>query len=134
MNIVVEQYVDNKTAKRLKDIGFDGYCHVIHIREHNAQIGTQINNMGLETTHEYKFCKDQDNCFVVPTRQMVCDWLREEKGIHIVAFPGSASYYWGSIYVENGDTWHKKIVGRIGRHGYDDVIEWCINFALDKLL
>jgi hypothetical protein len=78
-----EAYVSYETAKLLKEKGFNGYCHVIHINNHNSLIGKVISNSELTTTHEYKFCKDQENCITIPTQQMACRWLREVYNIFI---------------------------------------------------
>lgn len=79
-----EAYVSFETAKLLKEKGFNGHCHVVHINNHNSIIGKVISNSELTTTHEYKFCKDQENCITIPTQQMACRWLREEKNIDII--------------------------------------------------
>lgn len=82
-----EAYVSFETAKLLKEKGFNGHCHVVHINNHNSIIGKVISNSELITTHEYKFCKDQENCITIPTQQMACRWLREVHKIHITAEP-----------------------------------------------
>jgi hypothetical protein len=78
-----DEYVKFGTAKLLKGKGFDEHCHMVHINNHNSLIGKVISNSELITTHEYKFCKDQENCITIPTQQMACRWVRK-RGIHIM--------------------------------------------------
>ena len=129
-----DEYVKFETAKLLKEKGFDEHCHMVHINNHNSLIGKVISNSELITTHEYKFCKDQENCITIPTQQMACRWLREEKGIHIYPIPANGYYYWASIYIENSDRTLNKVLSRNGRKAYEDAIESALEYVLKNLI
>ena len=129
-----EAYVSYEIAKLLKEKGFDGHCHMVHINNHNSLIGKVISNSELTTTHEYKFCKDQENCITIPTQQMACRWLREEKGIHIYLIPVTGFSYVVSIYTEQGNKRYDKILLRTGRHAYEDAVEAALEYVLKNLI
>jgi len=105
-----EQYVSFEVAKLLKEKGFNGYCHVIHINNHNSLIGKVINNSELITTHEYKFCKDQENCITIPTQQMACQWLREVHKIDISVTPDDGSWW---IKITELESWSSVFNGKV---------------------
>jgi len=127
-----EQYVSFEIAKLLKEKGFNGYCHVVHINNHNSLIGKVISNSELITTHEYKFCKDQENCITIPTQQMACRWLREVHNIHIGVFIDIDKYV--AFLDEIPATGHTSTPIEGDFTTYEDAIESALEYVLKNLI
>ena len=77
--MITEDYVSFKTAKLLKEKGFDSTCECFYDTEHNdiyiVNGWTNTSNSQLE---EREFL-----CYSAPTLQMAMKWLREVHKIHI---------------------------------------------------
>lgn len=79
-----EQYVTYETAKLLKEKGFDWDTDKVYERSLMA-------------------CRYED--YPMPTQQMACRWLREEKNIYVTAVPdiGNSLRFYPAIYVIKGE-------------------------------
>lgn len=136
-----EQYVSLEVSKFLKEKGFNGYCHVVHINNHNSLIGKVISNSELITTHEYKFCKDQENCITIPTQQMACQWLREVYNILVCVLPcevgAGVMDYTYCIYRIHADNYYFEplMQGRISESiNYEKTLEAGLEFVLKNII
>jgi len=69
-----------------------------------------------------------------PTQQMAMRWLREERGIHIYPIPVTGFNYVVSVYVEDGNKVHNRILSRSGRHAYEDAVEAALQYVLNNLI
>ena len=134
-----DEYVKFGTAKLLKEKGFDEHCHMVHINNHNSLIGKVICNSELTTTHEYKLCRDQENCITIPTQQMACRWLREEHKIDISVTPDDGSWW---IKITELESWSSVFNGKVLnsddiKHAYKgntNTKEDCYEAGLDYVL
>lgn len=120
-----EAYVTFEVAKLLKEKGFDWDTDKVY--ERNIMV-----------------CRYED--YPMPTQQMACRWLREEKGIHISAdiYKDSSNDADGNI-VEEWTYWAWDFYwlpsGDIGDEGgydqfdsYEDAVEAALQYCLTNLI
>jgi hypothetical protein len=118
-----EAYVSFETAKLLKEKGFDWEVRSLYGKDGDMGFSSWSNNYN---TH--------DDLYSAPTQQMAMRWLREEKGIHIYPIPVTGFYYVVSVYLEDGNKVHNRILSRSGRHAYEDAIEVALQYCLTNMI
>ena len=119
-----EAYVSYKTAKLLKEKGFDWEVRSLY--------GNYQQDLGFSSwSNNYNA---YDDLYSAPTQQMACRWLREEKGIHIYSIPVAGFSYVVSVYLEQGNKRYDKILLRTGRHAYEDAVEAALEYVLKNLI
>ena len=93
MNIQ-EDYVSFKTAKLLKEKGFDEGCHSFYDYAQRLQyIDTVIYDSELS---------EEDNECVAPTLQMACKWLREVHNLSVEVYRTACGYIGCIVAVPSG--------------------------------
>lgn len=129
-----EQYVTFEVAQILKEKGFDWDC----ARYYNAQHGearivgdTFICNWNDESLMERLM---MSGAYSIPTQQMACRWLREERGIHIYPIPVTGFNYVVSVYVEKGNKTYDRILSRNGRNAYEEATNAALQYCLTNLI
>lgn len=100
----MEDLVPFETATKLKEKGFRERC-ISHF---------QAGAKKLYQSQQPRCYNYRDNCYDAPTISQVLQWLREEKGIHIIAIPFDIRSDF--IY------WNYRIIS-IKRNGISDVYE-----------
>lgn len=128
-----ETYVTFKTAKLLKEKGFDWECLARYdkpILSNNVSIFTEANAIDWNT-----YYYGSDYKFSAPTQQMACRWLMEEKHIFIgKSFAKNKETLNLEFYspVFNMDT--GELITTIGAFCPEDAIEGALQYVLTNLI
>ena len=123
-----EQYVTYETARLLKEKGFDWECRAYWHEDDRELIESQSPCYLRNITNPCWFGN------TAPTQQMAMRWLREERGIHIYPIPVTGFHYVVSVYAENGNKVHNRILSRSGRHAYEDAVDAALEYCLTNLI
>lgn len=123
-----EAYVTYETAKLLKEKEFDWECRAYWHEDDRELIESQSPCHLRNITNPCWFGN------TAPTQQMAMRWLREEKGIHVYPIPVTGFYYVVSVYLEDGNKVHNRILSRSGRHAYEDAVEAALEYCLTNLI
>lgn len=126
--IIEETYVSFKTAKLLKEKGFNEKClHYYDWDEENENLRIRHNRVSC---NEARF----PSYYSMPTQQMVMCWLREVHNIVIVIAP---SMPWGkynvSIY-KKGNDYPIGFDGDSLIPSYEEACETSIKYCLENLI
>lgn len=87
------EHVDFKTAKILKEIGFDWYTHTgyIDITDNPQHVPHPLDWGYCNYNREKVTIADNHVSYCRPTIQLCAQWLREVKGLHIYIVPAYSS-------------------------------------------
>jgi hypothetical protein len=129
-----EQYVTFEVARLLKEKGFDWFTYSYYTKDDvDKEPYFGMENLCPDNWNG-QAAEVNDLWFSAPTQQMAMRWLREEKGIHIYPIPVTGFYYVVSVYLEDGNKVHNRILSRSGRHAYEDVVDAALAYCLTNLI
>jgi len=130
--MISEDYVSFETAKLLKEKGFNERLLTFYITDEAKKEGCfqlmAFTDDKIDNNHS-------DHCFLAPTLQMACKWLRKVHNIYMGIFPthnddGSIHFIWqtyNSDYLVTGDC-------DIFYSTYEEACEDAIKYCLENLL
>lgn len=97
-----EVYVSFETAKHLKEKGFDWECSTYLYTINVYNYGDEPCRFQINNSKNSELASDK---MTVPTQQMACDWLTEEKNIYVTAVPdiGNSLRFYPAIYIIRGE-------------------------------
>jgi len=133
-----EAYVTYKTAKLLKEKGFDCGCTSWYIPYNDGDVKIFTSKESVDYNH----CYDTPWLVSRPTHQMAIAWLREIKNIIIVPEIHTTidpkDYYWGACIYHLDKPWDliKWMSEPSGGkyEGYNKIIEAAIKYSLENLI
>lgn len=143
--MVQERYVGFKTAKLLKEKGFDGSC-TRYYQYHNEDINgngaalmfaSDLKNFCYVTEHLLNKYFDNVNNTVIlaPTQAVVMQWLREHN-IDIIPFHEifDGDVYWCRIEKKYGNLLHTELQQDPVYKTYEEAVEEAIKYSLENLV
>ena len=74
--MITEDYVSFKTAKLLKEKGFDGECDLFGRTDESGKIIREASKIAYSQGID-------DECIILPTLQMAMKWLRKEHNLSV---------------------------------------------------
>lgn len=138
--MITEDYVSFKTAKLLKEKGFDEECWYWY--EEDGYFKDSNDDYGFQSNSDY--ISDDFICSA-PTLQMAMKWLREDKKILISIFCHIDKGYWFCIQhfinspykFATSESIHRKeeILGKIQYYDtYEQACDAAIKYCLENLI
>lgn len=135
-----ETYVTFKTAKLLKEKGFDWECLARYdkpILSNNVSIFTEANAIDWNT-----YYYGSDYKFSAPTQQMAMSWLRTTKNIHITPTIGcdvdrTPRIFYSVVIAVFNDRGDITYIDPLDENGYDkseDAVKAALKYCLTNLI
>ncbi len=124
--MIREDYVSFKTAKLLKEKGFDLECDYLYVDgEIRRAQGYACNWNSGET-----ILTDYVNECSAPTLQTAMKWLKKVHNLHVEVHYNTFWDYYQYIILYRGE----KIESDMAYHSFEDAAEAVIKFCLKKLI
>lgn len=132
--MIKERFVSFKTAKRLKELGFDEKCRAIY--NTNGQDDESKLVFFLQNEEYTNSKTDLDWIYSAPTHQMAMAWLREEKKIFIdiITYPTSNNTQFRWVGYDNGRLFSQEVGKPIYFNSYEEAVEASLLYVLKNLI
>ena len=133
--MITEDYVSFKTAKLLKEKGFDEYGMYFYTLEDEGEEGYKSNRRLQELAHN-SHPELEGRAVSCPTLQMAVKWLREKKGIAVIPVISSVldneKFLWDVkvVVAKTNDTYSQGWI----YEKQEDACERAVEYCLEKLI